>query len=212
MQNFSFSRGRAVLAGWCIGAAASLPIIAAPVLLMQLASPASAQTTGVSDVGQSEMITVRATVKAIDLKARTVTLVGPEGGTTTLKVGKDVQNLQQVQPGDVVVAEYTQSVAYLIAPPGTKVPADALGVAAVRAAPGEMPAGGVVSKVVVTGLVVGINLGAHTISLVDPDGGEVRTIVVKDPDNLRMLSSVKVGDTITAVISEAIAAVVEPAA
>jgi hypothetical protein len=211
MQIFHVSRGRAAVAGWCIGVAAALPIIAAPVLLTQLAAPAYAQANGESDLDQSDTITMRATVKSVDLKARTVTLVGPEGGTTTLKVGEGVQNLQHVKPGDVVVAEYTQSVAYMIAPPGTKVPEDALAVAAVRAAPGEKPAGGIASKIVVTGLVVGINMGAHTISLVNPKGGEVHTIAVKDPDNQQMLSSIKVGDTITAVISEAVAVVVEPA-
>ena len=51
---------------------------------------------------------------------------------------------------------------------------------------------------------------AHTISLVNPKGGEVRTLNVKDPEYQQMMSMIKVGDTITAVISEALIAAVEP--
>jgi hypothetical protein len=55
---------------------------------------------------------------------------------------------------------------------------------------------------VVTGLVVGVNPAAHTLSLVDPTGGEIRTIAVKDPQYQQLLGTIKVGDTITAYITE----------
>ena len=86
-----------------------------------------------------------------------------------------------------------------------------MAVAEVKAVPGERPAGGVGAKIIVTGLVVGVNPVAHTISLVDPTGGEVRTLNVKDQQYQQMMGSIKVGDTITAVISEALVAAVEPA-
>jgi hypothetical protein len=178
-------------------------------LLPPYAPQAWAQPAGMAGVGETETITVRATVKAIDLNTRTVTLVGPQG-ETTMKVGEQVQNLAQVKPGDTVVARYYESVAYVVAPPGTKLPEDALALAAARAAPGQMPAGGVAEKIVVTGLVVGVNPAAHTLSLVDPAGGEIRTIAVKDPQYQQMMSSIKVGDTITAYITEALVAAVEP--
>ncbi len=62
----------------------------------------------------------------------------------------------------------------------------------------------------VTGLVVSVNPAAHTISLVDPAGGEIRTIAVKDPQDQQLLGMIKVGDTITAYVSEALVAAVEP--
>ena len=79
--------------------------------------------------------------------------------------------------------------------------------------PGGLPAGGVAEKVVVTGLVVGVNPTAHTLSLVNPPpaGGEIRTLTVKDPEYQKMLPQIKVGDTITAYITEAVVAAVEPA-
>ncbi|MBK8210176.1 MAG: hypothetical protein IPK78_09520 [Rhodospirillales bacterium] len=161
--------------------------------------------------GDTDTVTARATVKSVDMKTRMVTLVGPNGQTMTMKAGDQVQNLAQVKPGDIVIARFYESVAYVVAAPGTKLPADAMAVAEAKAMPGEKPAGGDAAKIIVTGLVVGINPVAHTISLVDPSGGEVRTLNVKDPQYQQMMSSIKVGDTITAVISEALVAAVEPA-
>ena len=191
--------------------AACLLLLVATALLPLYSPPARAQA-GMAGVGETETTTVRATVKAVDMNTRTVTLVGPQGETKTLKVGEQVRNLAQVKPGDTVVARYYESVAYVLSPPGTKVPEDELAAAAARAAPGEMPAGGVATKLTVTGLVVGVNPTAHTISLVNPPpaGGEVRTLTVKNPEYQKMLPQIKVGDTITAVISEALVVAVEP--
>ena len=185
-------------------------LVAAAALLPPLAPPALAQASGMFGAGDTDTITARATVKSIDMKTRMVTLVGPRGETMTMKAGDQVQNLAQVKPGDVVVVRYHDSVAYVVAPPGTKLPEDAMAVAAARATPGELPAGGVGAKLVVTGLVVGVNPAAHTISLVNPAGGEIRTLNVKDPGYQEMLASINVGDTITAVISESLIAAVEP--
>ncbi len=169
------------------------------------------QSSGMFGMEQSDTISLRATVKSVDLKKHTIVLVGDSGETKKLKLGPDVQNLAQVKPGDVVVAQYYESVAYVVAAAGTKTPEDMLALAAAQSEPGEKPAGGVASKVVVTGLVVGVNPMTSTLSLVNPEGGEVHTFVVMDPDYQEMLPDVKVGDTLTAVISDAMAVAVEPA-
>jgi hypothetical protein len=193
-----------------IGVPTACLLFVGAALLPPFSPQAAAQASGMAGGGEMETVTIRATVKAVDMKTRTVTVVGPQGEIKTRKVGEQVQNLAQVKAGDTVVARYYESVAYVIAPPGTKLPEDALALAAARAAPGQMPAGGVAEKIVVTGLVVGVNPAAHTLSLVDPAGGEVRTIAVKDPQYQQMMSSIKVGDTITAYITEAVVAAVEP--
>lgn len=194
---------------WMTGALA-LALAAVPPVAATMATPALAQAGGMFGGGDSAVASIQATVKAVDLKAHTVTLVGPQGETKTIKVGPEVQNLAQVKPGDVVVAKYLESAAYVIAPPGTKIPDDTLAIAGVRSAPGEMPAGGVAGKLVVTGLVVGVNPATETLSIVNPQGGEVLTVAVKGQENQQLLPSIKVGDTITAVISEAIGIAVEP--
>jgi Cu/Ag efflux protein CusF len=195
------------------GLAGCALLVAAIAFLPGFAAPAQAQAKApeVLATGEADVVTARATVKSVDMSTRKVTLVGPKGETMTMKVGDQVQNLAQVKPGDVVVARFYESVAFIVAPPGTKLPEDAMAVAEAKAVPGERPAGVIATKIVVTGLVVGINPAAKTISLVEPTGGQVHTINVKDPQNQQMMDKIKVGDTITAVISEAVVAAVEPA-
>ena len=83
--------------------------------------------------------------------------------------------------------------------------------AAVRAPKGQLPAGAVGTRIVVTGTVVGVDLDAHTISLVDPSGGLVQTFTVTDPRRQAALRRVKVGDTLTAIGTEAFAVALDPA-
>ena len=196
-----------------IGVPAACLLFVATAMLPPYSPPARAQASGMFGAGDTDTVSVRATVKAVDMKTRTVTLVGPQGETKTLKVGDQVKNLAQVKPGDTVVARFYDAVAYVVAPAGTKLPENAMAMAEAQAAPGELPAGAVGAKIIVTGLVVGVNPVAHTISLVNPPpaGGEIRTLTVKNPQYQQMLPQIKVGDTITAVISEALVVAVEPA-
>lgn len=173
--------------------------------------PATAVPAQPDGFAESVAVSMRATVKSVDLKSRTVTLIGPEGETKALKVGPEVQNLPQVKPGDVVVARYRESMAFLIAPPGTLIPDAQAAAAAAQAVPGQLPAGAVENAVAVTAQVVGVNLAAHTLSLVGPEGGAPRSVVIRGADAQRVLPSIKIGDTITAVISDAIVVAVEPA-
>ena len=55
-------------------------------------------------------ITVTATITAIDKKAQTVTIKGPEGNTETIKA-RDPKNLDKVKVGDLVEITYTQALA-----------------------------------------------------------------------------------------------------
>ena len=99
------------------------------------------------------------------------TLEAPDGHIVTLKVGEQVRNLPQARPGDTVLARYYTSTAYVLAPPGTKLPNNSEAAASARAASGDKPGASVGSKVVVSGLVVAVDPTLHTVSLVDPAGG-----------------------------------------
>ena len=65
---------------------------------------------------------------------------------------------------------------------------------------------------IVTGTVVGVDLANHTISLVNPSGGMVHTFDVTDPRQQAALKRVKVGDSLTAIGTEAFAVALEPVA
>jgi Cu/Ag efflux protein CusF len=64
-------------------------------------------------------ITVTATIDAIDKKAQTVTIKGPEGNAETIKV-KNPKNLESVKVGDLVDITYTQALALALDKPAPK--------------------------------------------------------------------------------------------
>jgi hypothetical protein len=61
-------------------------------------------------------VTVTATLTAIDKKAQTVTIKGPEGGTETIKA-KDPKNLEALKVGDMVDITYAQALAVTLDKP-----------------------------------------------------------------------------------------------
>jgi hypothetical protein len=191
--------------------AAGILLVAGAMLPPSISTPAWGQAAGMAGIATSDTISLRATVKAVNQKTRTVTLVGPQGNTLTLKVGDEVRNLAQVKPGNKVVVKYHASIAYVLAPSGTKLPDDSMTLAGARATPGEMPGGAVGTRVVVTARVVGVDPVAHTLQIINPTGGLIRTVNVVTPEGQQSMKMVNVGDTITAVITEAIAVSVEPA-
>jgi hypothetical protein len=198
----------------CMAKAPALVIAIAVTGFVQtgLSVRAFAQASDMAGIAHADSVSARVIVKAVDLQARTVTFETPGGNVMTLKVGEQVQNLPQVKPGDAIIAHYYTSTAYVLAPSGTKLPDDSLTVAGARAAPGEKPAGVLGSKVVVSGLVVGVDPTSHTISLVDPSGGQIRSVNVVTPEGQQNMKRIKIGDTITAIITEAVLVSVEPAA
>ena len=171
--------------------------------------PAWGQASGMGGIGSSQTITARAKVQAIDLATREVTLVGPEG-VFTIHAGDAVRNLDKINVGDTVVATYYASIVLVLSAPGTQVPDNQVNAAASRAAKGQVPAAALRTKMVVTGTVVAVDLANHTISLVDPSGGMVHIFNVTDPRRQAALRRVKVGDSLTAIGTEAFAIALEP--
>ena len=66
-----------------------------------------------------EQVTVTVTVVAIDKKAHTVTIKGPDGTTETVKA-RDPKNLDAVKVGDLVEITYTRALAIALDKSATK--------------------------------------------------------------------------------------------
>ncbi len=62
-------------------------------------------------------VSVSATVEALDVATRSVTLRGPKGNRVTLTVGEQVKNLGEVKVGDLVTAGYTESIDIAVTTP-----------------------------------------------------------------------------------------------
>jgi hypothetical protein len=200
----------------------SFHLAAAAVLAVGLANPAAhaqAQvqgqppapgqaTRGSADIA---VTTIRAKVTGINTKERQLTVRGPAGNVFKLVAGPEVRNFPRIRTGDDIVLRYTQSVAYIISKPGTRLPDVAVEDAGARAPLGARPAGAIGQRIAITGTIVGIDPAAHTLSVIDQHGGPVRTFAVTDPERQAALSTLNVGDMLTVVFTEAVAVAVEPA-
>jgi hypothetical protein len=184
-----------------------LVVAAAVVLLLSLATGAFAQATqGAAPpkvVKEMEAV-MTATVVAIDLQTRIVSLKGEDGEVRDIKVGEEAVNLPQVKVGDLVTVKFYESIAVEVIKPGTVMGAGEK-TAVVRAKPGEMPAGMVARQVSVTAIITAIDKQKSTMTLKGPEG-KLAVVKVQDPANLE---KVKVGDELMITYTEALAISVE---
>jgi hypothetical protein len=153
----------------------------------------------------SQSMTVSAVVEAIDHESRVVTVRRPDGEEITFTAGEEARNLGQVEVGDVLIAEYVESVSIVVMA-NDGLGADAAGAAAMaRAAEGDMPGFAAMDASVVIATVEEINLEMNTFKLKGPDG-TVSEYVARNPDNLNRAA---VGDLVVITVTEAVAIAVE---
>jgi uncharacterized lipoprotein len=150
---------------------------------------------------------VTATVAAIDVPARLVTLRGPEGNLFTVEAGEEVRNLPQVEVGDRVVVSYYEAIAAQMAKPGQEASASAT---AMRAPAGAKPGAGLAQEATATVKITDLDLATHTVSFTDPEG-RAQTVTVRDPEMRDFVETLKVGDEVAVTYTEALAISVEPA-
>jgi hypothetical protein len=185
-------------------------VVAAVVLLMlSLASGVFAQYKAGAPAEQPRVVkemeaVMTATVVAVDLQKRIVTLKGEDGEVRDIKVGEEAVNLPQVKVGDLVTVKFYESIAVEVIQPGTYAGTGEK-TAIVRAKPGEMPGGMAARQVTVTATIMAIDKQKSTITLKGPEGN-LTTVKVQDPANLE---KVKVGDELMITYTEALAISVE---
>jgi translation elongation factor P/translation initiation factor 5A len=148
-----------------------------------------------------DVVKVSATVQKVDLEKRKATLLMSDGKSTTVKVDKSVQNLDQVQPGDHVKIIYTEETVVVIGKTGEQVGASGGGVVSV-AAKGAKPGSYSLETESMTGKVLAVDVPKHKVTLEDADGKKKTFKVSKKIQNLDQL---KVGDNIDISITEALA-------
>ncbi|HEX4261634.1 MAG TPA: hypothetical protein VHY76_11080 [Acetobacteraceae bacterium] len=193
-----------------IAALALLPMLPRAALAQTNPAPAHPVLTNV--VPQSERMTVQAKITAIDPATRAVTLRSRSGSPVTVIAGPAVR-LELLKRGQTVNADYYRSVGFVVTAPrggnGTPVSNDqATGMMAQNL---HTPGGVAIAVTQISGTVVGVDLAAHRIDVVNPSGGGVYTLDVTDPARIAQLPMLKIGDTVTAVVSETLAVSITPA-
>lgn len=176
------------------------------------APPPPAVTAGMEEepgkVRAEQAVTASATVQAVDLKTREVTLVRSDGEEILFEAGPDVRNLDQVRRGDVVSVTYYESVAIDLRKPGQAEKGVEQAGGVQRSRPGEKPGGVVAESTKITAEIVRMDKKNNTISLRGPRG-YTRTFPVRNPKHL---DAAKVGDLVEVTVTEAIGIRVEPPA
>ncbi len=152
---------------------------------------------------ESVLVSVTASVEAIDQAKREVTLKGPLGNTVTFVVDEKVKRLNEVRVGDLVTADYYVSVAAELrkpTPEEEKTPIVQLEAGA-KAPPGTSPAAGGLRRFKVVTTVEGLDRPTETVTVKGPLGRYL-TVRVADPANL---TAMRIGDHVIVTYTEALA-------
>ena len=154
----------------------------------------------------ARVMSMSASVEAIDAANRTVTLKGPRGNVRTLPVGPQVKNFDQIKVGDLVVVRYFEALTLELKKGGSGIRERSERQGASTAQPGEPPAAGAARQVTVVADVVAVDAKKQTITLRGPK--QTVNLRLNDPKQVKL---VKVGDQVEATYTEAAAISVEPA-
>lgn len=186
---------------------ACFALIPASVLLLGfLAAPLHAEDTTATDASaptkvMSANVHATGTITAIDPATRTVTIKGDRGRVVDIVADESVRNFAQLHVGDLVGIVYHRSIALTLQKGGGKARTAMLTTASSVAAAGEKPGGSEIRQHTLVCDVLAVNKKARTITLRGPQG-HVVDAAVEDP---AVLQTVKKGDQIVAVVTEAIA-------
>ena len=168
--------------------------------------PKPAAITVLEDAGPAmygRSAKIKATVEAVDLETREITLKGPKGRLITLRVEARVRNLPQVQVGDDVVVRYHESVGLQL----QRIEAHEEGVEETvtgsEAAPNQEA--GAVTQYTITANVEAVSPKEKTVTLRGPEGNLI-DLYVRD---LKVLQSLSAGDNVVATYTEAAAVSIE---
>ncbi len=153
----------------------------------------------------SRTMTVSAVVEAIDHETRVVTVRKADGEEITFTASEEARNLGQVAVGDILRAEYVETLSIEVMANEGFEPEAAGAAAMARTKEGQMPGVAAMEQAVITAVVEEINLENNTFKLREPDGS-VREYVARVPENLKRA---KVGDLVVITVTNTVAIVVE---
>ena len=132
------------------------------------------------------------TVTKVDMKARTVTIRGPQGNLHTLAVPPESQNLDKVKPGDRFKMTYAEALVVALTRGGE--PSETFDEEVHVAPKGAKPGGYKVRTYQISGVVDAIDYQNRYVALRGPKGNTLALPVSKD---VKDFESVKVGDKLS---------------
>ncbi|HHQ4630442.1 hypothetical protein [Aeromonas hydrophila] len=167
--------------------------------LAQAAEVATEVTTAPGKANLVEAVSAQATVTAIDMASRKVSLKNAAGEAFDIVAGEQVTNLANLKVGDVVALRYLQMLDLELLKGTAGVRKRIVEVAAGKAEAGEKPGAGIGKKVALYGDVIAVDKGQQTITVKGVD----HTLVLK-VHNPAQFALIAKGDQIKAVQTQAV--------
>ncbi|HDZ8914213.1 TPA: hypothetical protein RUX44_002552 [Aeromonas hydrophila] len=167
--------------------------------LAQAAEVAAEVTTAPGKANLVEAVSAQATVTAIDMASRKVSLKNAAGESFDIVAGEQVTNLANLKVGDVVALRYLQMLDLELLKGTAGVRKRIVEVAAGKAEAGEKPGAGIGKKVTLYGDVIAVDKGQQTITVKGVD----HTLVLK-VHNPAQFALIAKGDQIKAVQTQAV--------
>ncbi|ARN72952.1 hypothetical protein [Oceanicoccus sagamiensis] len=158
-------------------------------------------------IAASVSMEVTAVVEAINHETREVSLKRTDGKIISFTAGDEARNLDQVAVGDIVNAEYIESVSIQVMAADNPEAAELALAAGARSEAGEMPGMATIATQISVATVEAINIEANTFKLKTADG-VVKEYTARNPENLKHSA---VGDIVVTTVTQGLAIAVEKA-
>jgi hypothetical protein len=134
-------------------------------------------------LSSSQSMKVNVLVESVDRETREVNLRDDSGELISFIAGDEIQNFDQLNAGDMVVAEYTENFYIDVVDADGATPSEGEFTAVGSAKLGHKPGMTAFDSTIVTAMVEAIDLDAGTYTLKWPDGS-TETLVAQNPENL----------------------------
>ena len=152
-----------------------------------------------------------ATVTAVNADTRAVTLRNAEGETTTVVAGPEVRNFPQIKVGDTLHVRMMQALLMEVRPKAALVTRTEVEQGAALAPLGSQPGMATGRRISTTVTIQALDMKKDFVKFTLPNG-EVRSTTAKTTAGKELLHTLKVGDQVDVVFTEATGIVMESAA
>jgi hypothetical protein len=167
--------------------------------LVQAAEVTTAISSSPGQASLVEEVTASATVTAIDLATRQISLKNAEGETFDIVAGEQVANLPNIKVGDKVALKYLQMLDVELLKGTAGIRKRIVEVDGERAGTDQKPGGGLGMKVTIYADVIGLDKQQQTVTVRGVD--ETLTLKVYNPEQFNLIAE---GDQLKAVQTKAI--------
>jgi len=151
-----------------------------------------------------------ATVTAVDPKTREITLRDSMGETTSIIAGPEVRNFPQIKVGDTLHVRMMQSLLMEVRPHNALVTRTEIEEGVALAPKGGQPGMAQGRRITTVVTIQALDMKKDFVKFTLPNG-EVRTTTAKTTAGKELLHTLKVGDQVDVVFTDAVAILLEPA-